>query len=309
MFYYSSVGVSISQQIYSSLDFFLQYLTAQRRLAANTVVAYDSDLRFFLEFLKQHGICEVAQVTTEHVRSFLKQCHSQKISSRSNARRLAALRAFFAFVTGEGKIVINPVLEIDLPKIGTSLPKLLSVQDVDRLLVAPEKKTPYVLRDYAMLHLLYATGMRVSEIIGLTVSGCNMAGCYVRILGKGNKERLVPFTESSRDEIRAYLSGGRPSLLKRKSSSMLFVSNRGKKMSRHRFWQIVRDAALRAGIQKNVGPHVLRHSFATHLLANGADLRSVQAMLGHSDIATTQIYTHVDSGRLKSVHQQFHPRG
>ncbi len=222
---------------------------------------------------------------------------------------MAALRAFFAFLAGEGTVVVNPVLEIDLPKIGSSLPKLLSVLEIDKLLVSPEKKTPYVLRDYAMLHLMYATGMRVSEIIGLTISGCNMAGSYVRILGKGNKERLIPFSESAADEIKTYLAGGRASLLKKRSSPMLFVSNRGKGMTRFRFWQIVRDAALVAGIKKDVGPHVLRHSFATHLLANGADLRSVQTMLGHSDISTTQIYTHVDSGRLKSIHKQFHPRG
>jgi integrase/recombinase XerD len=278
-------------------------------MAVNTVTSYHSDLQFFLDFLKQEGIDRYSLITAAQIRSFFKQCHERKIGHRSNARRLAALRAFFAFLTGEGHIPVNPVLEIDLPKIGSCLPKMLSVREVDRLLQPPEKNTPYVLRDYAMLHLLYATGMRVSEIVGLTVSGCNMTGCYVRILGKGSKERLVPFSESARDEIRAYLAGGRPVLLKKKSSSILFVSNRGKQMTRYRFWQVVHEASLRAGIQKNVGPHVLRHSFATHLLANGADLRSVQLMLGHSDIATTQIYTHVDSDRLKSVHRQFHPRG
>lgn len=173
----------------------------------------------------------------------------------------------------------------------------------------PAKKPPLILRNYAMLHLLYATGIRVSELVNLPVNGCSISSGHVRILGKGNKERMVPFHATAGEIIQDYLDGGRSVLLKNRPSPVLFVSNRGKAMSRNRFWQIIREMATAAGISKKVSPHTMRHSFATHLLAGGADLRSVQMMLGHADIATTQIYTHIDTSRLKSMHQRFHPRG
>ena len=180
---------------------------------------------------------------------------------------------------------------------------------MDRLLALPPQKTPFILRDYAMLYLLYATGMRVSELVKLPVNSCSLTGYHVRILGKGNKERIVPFGEIAGERVREYLEGGRPLLLKKKSSPYLFLSNRGTAMTRSRFWQIINTLAAGAGIRQRVSPHMLRHSFATHLLAGGADLRAVQMMLGHSDITTTQIYTKIDVGRLKSIHQRFHPRG
>lgn len=302
-----SLSSHTSQQY---LDAFLHYLIAERRLSHNTVVAYASDLRFFLDFIaKSAPDTPVTGVTREHIRQFFLQSHQKNIHSRSNARRLAAMRAFFDYLGREKIIPLNPTADIDPPKTGTSLPKALSIEEVDRLLIRPAHTTPFILRDYAMLYLLYATGMRVSELVNLTVVNCSLTSCHVRILGKGNKERIVPFGEIAGDRLRDYLEQGRPLLLKKKSSPYLFLSNRGTAMTRARFWQIVNIMARGAGICKRISPHVLRHSFATHLLAGGADLRSVQMMLGHSDIATTQIYTKIDSGRLKSIHQRFHPRG
>lgn len=199
--------------------------------------------------------------------------------------------------------------EIDRPKTGRTLPKALSIADVDRMLQVPEKMAPLILRNYAMLHLLYATGIRVSELVYLPVNGCNLQAGHIRVFGKGSKERMIPFNDTAGDMITDYLERGRPPLLKKKPSALLFLSNRGTGLTRNRFWQILRQLAITAGISTAVSPHMLRHSFATHLLAGGADLRSVQMMLGHTDISTTQIYTHIDTARLKSIHQRFHPRG
>lgn len=292
-----------------SLDLFLQYITVQRRLAVNTVNSYGSDLKFFIEFLAGRRISRAEQITSKHIRLFFQDCFQRKIGSRSNARRLAALRAFFDFLTSQNLLRANPIADIDPPKIGRSLPHALSITEVDQMLRLPEKTTPLILRNYAMLHLLYATGIRVSELVNLPVNGCSISSGHVRILGKGNKERMVPFNATAGEKIQDYLERGRPALLKNRPSPHLFVSNRGKAMTRNRFWQIIRELAVQGGISKKVSPHTMRHSFATHLLAGGADLRSVQMMLGHADIATTQIYTHVDTSRLKAIHQKFHPRG
>jgi integrase/recombinase XerD len=291
------------------LDHFLQYLTVQRRLAPNTVNSYGSDLTFFIEFLRKRRITKPAQISSSHIRAFFKDCYDRGIAARSNARRLAALKAFFAFFSSQGITEVNPVLDIEPPKTGRPLPDTLSVAEVEQMLRLPEKTTPMILRDYAMLHLLYATGIRVSELVNLPMNSCSLSSGHVRVLGKGNKERLVPFNAIAGEKVEKYLEMGRPALLKNRPSPHLFVSNRGKAMTRNRFWQIIRQLAVQGGITKKVSPHTLRHSFATHLLAGGADLRSVQMMLGHADIATTQIYTHVDSSRLKAAHQRFHPRG
>ncbi|MDW7771542.1 MAG: site-specific tyrosine recombinase XerD [Desulfobulbaceae bacterium] len=291
------------------LDLFLHYLIAEKRLSPNTVNAYGSDLRFFLDFLGNNNISHPSSVNSEHVREYFRSCHRQKISSRSNARRLAALRSFFDFLRRQKQLAVNPLTDIDPPKTGRSLPKALNIQEVGRLLEMPPRKTPSILRDYAMLYLLYATGMRVSELVRLAVNSCNLTSCHVRILGKGNKERIVPFGEIAGHRVADYLEQARPALIKKKNSPFLFLSNRGTAMTRIRFWQIVNGVAANAGIRQRISPHVLRHSFATHLLAGGADLRAVQMMLGHSDIATTQIYTKIETARLKAMHQRFHPRG
>lgn len=205
-------------------------------------------------------------------------------------------------------ITANPMTEIQAPKIGISLPKALTLTEVESLLRPPALPTPLGLRNHAMLYLLYATGMRVSELVNLPMNSCNLHSCHIRILGKGNKERIVPFSPSAALIIKEYIERGRPLIWSRRPSPLLFLTNRGTAMTRHRFWQIIRAIALQAGIGKAISPHMLRHSFATHLLAGGADLRSVQMMLGHTDISTTQIYTHIDTDRLKAAHQRYHPR-
>lgn len=288
------------------LQWFLQHLTIQRRLAANTVTSYAADLHFFLQFL---GKRDLAEVTREQVQQYFLTCHQQHISARSNARRLAALRAFFQFLQQQNLISQNPLTDIDTPKIGQTLPKVLTEAEVDALLRRPTRPSPLALRNYAMANLLYASGLRVSELVNLPVTSCNLTTGHLRVLGKGDKERMVPFSTTAGAIVQEYLEQTRPLLLKGKSSPLLFCSNRGKAMTRNRFWQIIREMARAAGITKEISPHVLRHSFATHLLAGGADLRAVQMMLGHADIATTQIYTHVDTDRIKAIHHKFHPRG
>lgn len=291
------------------LDHFCRHLTVNRRLANNTVSAYRSDLELFFTFLHSKKINKLSDITRENVQQFFQHCHEQSIGSRSNARRLAALRAFYDHMLSLDQIVANPVTDIDSPKIGRSLPKDLSLAEVDLLLQAPQSSKPLDFRNSAMLHLLYATGLRVSELVTIPLVGCNLTNRHLKVIGKGNKERIVPYSDTAAEHLRDYLDRGRPLLAKNKTERALFLSNRGKAMTRNRFWQILREKALAKGIAKEISPHMLRHSFATHLLSGGADLRSVQMMLGHSDISTTQIYTHVDSDRLKSIHKQFHPRG
>lgn len=284
-------------------------MTIQRRLAKNTVAAYGADLHSFFGFLARSAPPVPGNISKEQVQQFFQDCHRRRISTRSNARRLAALRAFFLFLQDRGALTVDPLAEIDAPKIGRSLPKALSIAEVDTLLRLPEQISPLTLRNHAMLHLLYASGLRVSELVNLPVNGCNLSNGHLRILGKGNKERVIPFSALAGEMVQAYIDRARPLILKGKPSPLLFCSNRGTGMTRNRFWQIIREVALTAGISKDISPHMLRHSFATHLLAGGADLRSVQMMLGHTDISTTQIYTHIDTDRLKSTHQRFHPRG
>ncbi|HCC54422.1 MAG TPA: site-specific tyrosine recombinase XerD, partial [Desulfobulbaceae bacterium] len=217
--------------------------------------------------------------------------------------------AFFKFLLAEKLIDTDPCAVLDLPKPGRPLPRVLTIPEVNRLLASPVNGNVLSLRNHAMLHLLYATGMRVSELVNLPLAGVNLMGGYVRVFGKGAKERLIPFGEAAREYLKLYTRDARPLILKKRVSDLLFVTGHSKAMTRLRFWQIVQQTARLAEISKKISPHMLRHSFATHLLEHGADLRSVQMMLGHSDIATTQIYTHVDSNRLKSAHQKFHPRG
>ncbi len=291
------------------LERFLHHLARERRLADNTVSAYQHDIASFLDFTTKSGIACVQDISLTTIHDFLQACRLRDISNRSNARRVSALNGFFGFLAAHGHLQRNPFATIDLPKSGRSLPKALSAKDVNRLLAVPTgSPDPLRLRNHAMLLLLYATGLRVSELVGLETNGCNLTAGFLRVRGKGNKERLVPFNRHAAATIESYLESARPLILKGRRSTYLFVTGRGRPMSRMRFWQIVAATARAAGIDKPVSPHVLRHSFATHLLANGADLRAVQMMLGHADIATTQIYTKIDEDRLKAVHRSFHPR-
>ncbi len=298
----------LPQEFTSAKELFLHYLITEKRFAENTVAAYNADIHFFLNFLITKKK-KLNQVNSKVVRSFLELCRSRNISNRSNARRISALRSFFHFLTAAHIIQDHPFSNITAPKSGTSLPKGLSVAQVNRLLQPPTIPTPLSQRNHAMLQLLYSTGLRVSELTSLPVTSCNLSSCFIRVLGKGEKERLIPFGTPAKDAIESYLDTARPMILKGRRSNTLFITNRGQGMTRLRFWQIIKEAARAAGIREQLSPHSLRHSFATHLLSHGADLRSVQLMLGHSDITTTQIYTQVDRDRLKSLHKKFHPRG
>ncbi len=290
-----------------SRDLFLHYMAAERRLAQNTLSAYHTDLQGLFVFLHRKKL-PLEAVRPQHLRSYFSKLHGEHISSRSLSRKLSSFRAFFRFLVAENIIASDPTSHLDSPKLGRSLPKVLSVAEVDNLL-QKRASTPLAQRDHAMLHLLYATGLRVSELVSLPLAAVHMQAGFIRVIGKGDKERLIPFGKQAREILTDYLKKSRPLLLKKRSSPLVFITGRGTGMTRARFWQIIKEWARAAGITKKISPHVLRHSFASHLLAHDADLRAVQMMLGHSDIATTQIYTHVDSDRLKSIHQKFHPRG
>jgi len=307
-FLFAIVNKPLSQEFVSAKELFLHYLITEKRFADNTVKAYDADIDIFLFFLQKKKKT-LQQVNSTIIHGFLELCRSRQISHRSNARRISALKSFFSYLSNQNLVSGNPFSNISTPKSGTSLPKGLSVEQVNQLLTPPAVSTPLLQRNYAMLQLLYSTGLRVSELVTLPVTGCNLTASFIRVIGKGEKERLVPFGIPAKDAIESYLESGRPLILKGRRSNTLFITNRGRGMTRLRFWQIIKDAARAAGIRETISPHSLRHSFATHLLSHGADLRSVQIMLGHSDITTTQIYTHVDTGKLKSIHKKFHPRG
>jgi len=279
-------------------------------LAENSVKAYAADIDFFLIFLTAQKKRTLNGTDLSIIHGFLEQGQEQnKVGNRTNARRISALKSFFTFLLREKLVTHNPFKTIDLPRSGRSLPKALSQNEVKQLLAPANSPTPIAVRDNAMLFLLYSTGLRVSELVQLPLTGCNLAAGFVRVIGKGNKERLIPFGNQAKVKIEQYIMSSRPLILKGKRSNSLFITARGSCMTRLRFWQIVRKTALAAGIEKDISPHMLRHSFATHLLSHGADLRAVQMMLGHADIATTQIYTHIDQDRLKSIHKKFHPRG
>ena len=294
---------------FPSLDRFLHCLTVERHLAANTIQAYHADLELLFSHLAGCKVGAPEQVTPDHLRSYLHAAHDAGLSARSNARRLSSIRLFFHYLVAENLLPRDPTVGIDLPKIKQTIPNSLTPGEVDRLLQFADLSAPLAIRNHAMLYFLYGTGLRVSELVRLPTIGVNLTGGYVRVLGKGEKERLVPFGEEVRERLGHYLASSRPLLLKGRLSPYLFVTSRGTAMTRLRFWQIVQEVCRRQGISKSISPHSLRHSFATHLVENGADLRSVQMMLGHADIATTQIYTHVDGSRLKAAHKKFHPRG
>ena len=298
---------------YSHQDQFLKFLSAARRLAPNTYYrSYRYDLNSFGDFLRELSIEDLNQVDKSHIRDYISWCRKRKLSSRSLSRRISTLKGFFRFLLAENIIARDPTSMIGHPKLGKSLPKALTLEEVDALLAVSgrlDRGNPLEARNHVMLHLLYATGLRVSELVKLPLISFNRHSGNLRVLGKGNKERLVPIGEQARILLEEYLDYVRPRLLHGKISPSLFVTGQGKAMTRNRFWQVLKNIALKAGIKKEVSPHALRHSFATHLLENGADLRSVQLMLGHSDISTTQLYTHVEHSRLKNIHKKFHPRG
>ena len=291
------------------LDLFISYLAVEKGLSANTQEAYSRDLARYLDFLEQQGRNIPASVTSGDIAVFLGRLKDQAIGPRSRARCLSAMRMFHKFLMIENYADSNPASIIEAPRTLHKLPDFLSSHEVDALMAACAGTSGENIRDLAMLELLYATGLRVSELVHLKLREVNLDSGYLMTLGKGNKERLVPIGESACQRVMEYLEGVRYRFDPDNHNKFLFLSRLGDAMSRQAFWNIIKKRAYQAGISKNISPHTLRHSFATHLLENGADLRSVQVMLGHADLSTTQIYTHVTRERLKRLHQQIHPRG
>jgi integrase/recombinase XerD len=287
---------------------FVNYILVERGLSANTIAAYRRDLMKLSAFCQRRKL-RVDGVNRAQVADFLGTLYQQGLDSRSVARVLATLRSFFRFLLQEDQLKVDPTEQIESPRTWKRLPKFLSEEEVERLLQQPDVGVALGLRDRAMLELLYATGLRVSELVGLKVNDVQLEAGYLRCFGKGSKERIVPIGRSATEAVERYLQFGRAGLAKRRSSAHLFLSRRGSGLSRQQFWHRMRIYARAAGIRTKLSPHVLRHSFATHLLDHGADLRSLQMLLGHADISTTQIYTHVAQERLKEVHRQHHPRG
>ncbi len=296
-----------SSDLPSEISSFLDYVRVEKGLSANTVMAYGRDLAKFAAFLARNRR-GWGQAAREDVRQFLEHLHRQNLTARAIARHLVSLRGCYQFLVREGRVSRDPTDEIDPPRLSQALPKYLAATEVDKLLAQPDLSTPPGLRDRAMLEVLYATGMRVSELVNLRWEDFDANLGVVRCLGKGNKERLIPVGKSALRSLEAYVAGGRPKLAKKAAVPFLFLNQRGGKLSRVGFWKILSRYGRIAGIPTPLNPHLVRHSFATHLLERGADLRSIQMMLGHSDISTTQIYTQVIKERLKEVYQAHHPR-
>ncbi|MCU0576326.1 MAG: site-specific tyrosine recombinase XerD [Desulfobacterota bacterium] len=289
------------------IDSFLEYLVAERSSPDNTLAAYATDLEDFKAYLDGQDLSEY-DVSGIVLEGYSSHCRTRKLKASSIGRRLSTVRQFYRFLIEEEIIATDPTRDLASPKRGSYLPEVLSRDEVERLMASPDPGSPLGIRDRAMLEVLYATGLRVSELIGLKLHHLNLHVGYLVCRGKGDKERVVPMGESARRRLEEYLQDARPYLVG-KPTDILFCSRRGGGMTRQNFWYAIRRYAAAAGILKPISPHMLRHSFATHLLMGGADLRSVQMMLGHADISTTQIYTHLSSGRLKEIHDRYHPRG
>lgn len=286
---------------------FLNYLRVEKGLAQNTILAYGRDLKKFQSFAEVRGRT-LKQINHDHIVDFLTSLYRSGLDSRSVARHLVTLRHFFRFAQIEGYVVEDPVASVESPKFRMRLPNHLSTDEVNRLLEQPDTSTPIGTRDKAMIELLYSTGLRVSELVNLRLSDLQMESGCLRCIGKGNKERMVPMGRSAVASIEQYLRQDRQSLLHGKTSPYVFLNRFGGRMGRIGFWKKLSEYGRKAGLRLKLKPHMLRHSFATHLLERGADLRSVQLMLGHADISTTQIYTHVVKDRLKEVYKAHHPR-
>jgi integrase/recombinase XerD len=289
-------------------DRFYDYLIVEKGLSRNTLDAYGRDIRKFLDFLESSHIGSLEKAAKLDILSFIVSLKNQRLSVRTVARHLVAIRNLYRFLISEGFLSESPLERVDSPRLPAKLPRVLSVEEVERLLNQPDPSTPLGLRNRAMFELLYATGLRVSELVSLQLNHINLEVGCVRVLGKGGRERLVPMGEVAQDSLRVYLEGGRSYILRGRGCPYLFVNPRGGKLTRQGFWKVIKKYGLFAGIEGKLTPHTLRHCFASHLLEGGADLRSVQTLLGHVDISTTQIYTHVSRERLKQLHRKHHPR-
>ncbi len=290
------------------IDSYMNYIAVEKGLSRNTLDSYSGDLVRYASFLGGLGIVEIGETSKMEVMAYLLSLWKQGLSAKTVARSISVLRGFYRWLADEGVLRGNPLENMESPRTTRSLPEVLSLDEVESLLNQPDPSNPIGMRDKAMLELLYATGLRVSELTHLVLNNINLEAGYLIVLGKGDKQRIVPMGQEALHWLRRYLEESRKRLLGNKRNSFAFISQWGKGMSRQGFWKIIKKYALVAGIRKNIYPHTLRHSFASHLLEGGADLRSVQSLLGHVDISTTQIYTHVTRERLKRVHARYHPR-
>jgi integrase/recombinase XerD len=291
------------------IDEYLNFIAIEKGASRNTIDGYSRDLNRYAAFIDNLKIHDIRRIGTEELISYLSQLKSEGLAANSVNRALAALRGFYKYLLHTKKLESSPVAHIELARVWMHLPDVLSREEMNLLLMQPGSATPAAIRDAAMLELIYATGIRVSELTGLTLNSINWQVGYLVAMGKGDKERIVPLGRTAYDQVRRYIEEARPLMLKAGQCDTLFLNHLGNGLTRQGFWKIVKKYAAMANVAKKVHPHTFRHSFATHLLEGGADLRSVQIMLGHADISTTQIYTHVTRERLKEIHRKYHPRG
>lgn len=291
------------------IEEFISYLSVERGLADNTLLAYRRDLEKYVQYLSKKNISALGHVKRDNVTEYIYHRKKKGLSARSICRGLTAIKMLHRFLVRERLLQEDPTTLVDTPKLWKRVPDVLSQDEIEAIIHVSQGRGWQRIRDNAILELFYASGMRVSELVGLRMDNVNVELGYVRCMGKGRKERIIPIGKRACAAIKRYCGTARLRLLKSRISSDLFLSRLGKKMSRQIIWKLIKGYARKANIKRTIKPHTLRHSFATHLLQHGADLRSVQEMLGHSDISTTQVYTHVDKERLRAVHKQFHPRG
>ncbi|PIC56749.1 site-specific tyrosine recombinase XerD [Sporosarcina sp. P12(2017)] len=289
-----------------ALEDYVHFLTVERQLAQNTVKSYQRDLTAYLRFIESLNLETVNSIERAMVLQYLQKLKDSGKSSRTLSRHISSIRSFHQFLVREQVTTHDCTIHIELPKIEQQLPDVLSIPEIERLIHAVDGNTSQGMRDIALLELLYGTGMRVSELIAIDLADLHLTMGFVRVFGKGSKERIVPLGRSAIDACTVYLNEGRPKFIR--DTEALFLNMHGRRLTRQGCWKILKEAGVKAEIQKVISPHLLRHSFATHLIENGADLRAVQEMLGHADISTTQLYTHVSKKRLKDVYSQFHPR-
>lgn len=287
---------------------FLTHLKLEQGLSANTLAAYQRDLTLYMQWSSQHGL-QLLTIDADVVQGFLLELLHKGRKENSNARLLSALKRFYQWLVANGRTESDPTVLLKAPKVAKAIPKVLSEEQVEALLYSPDIYTPLGIRDRAILELMYASGLRVSEVVELPFEQLNLSAGLVQVIGKGSKERIVPIGEVALEWLQRYINESRPALLGNKWVTTLFVSRLGRPMTRQTLWHRVKNLAFDAGIHAHISPHTLRHAFATHLINHGADLRTVQLLLGHSDLSTTQIYTHVAKERLSKLHQQHHPRG
>ena len=293
-----------------ALEDYIHLIQVERQLSVNTLASYRRDLESYVQFLQQaEGMSDFRRVERATILRHLEQLRMQGKTSRTVARHISSIRSFHQFLLREKRAENDPTVHLEMPTIEQKLPNVLSIQEIEAILVAPDRSKPRGKRDVAMLELLYGSGMRISELISLDLADIHLTMGFVRVFGKGGKERIVPLGKSAITALSAYLDGARGQLQgKYPKSEAFFINQRGKRLTRQGCWKLMKEHALKAGIKHDLTPHTLRHSFATHLVENGADLRAVQEMLGHADISTTQIYTHISKTRLSEVYKQYHPR-